>query len=95
MAKYRMVCTCFLENLFVVGKMGFEDILFNLYILMNPIATQTKFYRMTRKFVCLKLSIDYMKSILERFIGVDKLFHYDAENRELAHKIWRRMDLKW
>ena len=96
MAKYRMVCTGILENLFVVGEMGFEDILFYLYILMNPFTTQTRFYRITReKFVLhLKLSIDYIKSIMERFIVEDKLFHYDAENRELANKIWRRMTLK-
>jgi len=95
MTKYRMVCTYFWEDLFVVGEMGFEDILFYLYILMNPLTTQTRFYRMTRqKFVHLKLLIDYMKSKMERFIGEDKLFYYDAENRELAHKIWRRITVK-
>jgi len=95
MTKYRMVCTYFWEDLFVVGEMGFEDILFYLYILMNPLTTQTRFYRMTRqKFVHLKLLIVYMKSKMERFIGEDKLFYYDAENRELAHKIWRRITVK-
>ncbi|WP_226530786.1 hypothetical protein [Metabacillus niabensis] len=95
MAKYRMVCTGFWENLFVVREMGFEDILFLLYILMNPFTTITRFYRITRKkVVYLKLSIDDMKAILERFIEEDKLFHYDAVNKELAHKIWRRMTVK-
>lgn len=93
MTKYRMVCTYFWKDLFVVGEMGFEDILFYLYILMNPLTTQTRFYRMTRKkFVHLKLLIVYMNSKMERFIGEDKLFYYDdAENRELAHKIWKRI----
>ena len=49
MAKFRMVRTDFWKNPIVLEEMTPEDKFFYLYLLTNPLTTQTGIYKITKK----------------------------------------------
>lgn len=95
MALYRMVQTHFWRNPIVTEEMTNDDRQFYLYILTNPDTTQTGIYRITKKQMALDLdwSIDYLNSIMDRFILHFKVIRYNPETRELAIKNWGKYNL--
>ncbi|WP_223588950.1 DnaD domain protein [Neobacillus bataviensis] len=90
MAKFRMVRTDFWKNPIVLEEMTPEDKFFYLYLLTNPLTTQTGIYKITKKQMAFDLgySIESVHSLMERFIVHHKLIRYNPDTRELAMKNW-------
>jgi DnaD/phage-associated family protein len=90
MGKYRMLQTDFWRNPVVVEEMTPEDKLFSLYLISNPHTTQIGIYRITVKQMAFEMgySLEFVQSLMERFIDHYKLIRYNPETRELAIKYW-------
>ncbi|MDN3017180.1 DnaD domain protein [Paenibacillus sp. BSR1-1] len=95
MAKFRMVRTDFWKNPIVLEEMTPEDKFFYLYLLTNPLTTQTGIYKITKKQMAFDLgySIESVHSLMERFIEHHKLIRYNPDTRELAMKNWWKDNL--
>ena len=95
MAKYRMVRTEFWMNTMDFEEMTWEEMYFQLYLLTNPHTTQIGIYKITKRQIAfeMRISIDKVHSLLERFIHQYKLISYNSETTEVAIKYWGKYNL--
>lgn len=95
MAIYRHVQTEFWNDSLVSEVLIPEEKLFFLYLLTNARTTQIGVYQITPKLIAfeLGLSIEAVKSLLERFEEKYKVIKYNFETREIAIKNWGKYNL--